>query len=565
MKASGHSVFVASFAGTVLFSNRIAQDALGLIPGQSLIGKIPELWPHVCEVFQKHNPKSGVDYQAGDSSYRAFLEPIRFPGTPLVVLCVLEDRNEIETIAKKMRAYFEMSQDLDAMISSSSDGLWICDANATVLRINKASERINKVSEEEVVGRTMFDLVDEGFIDKSATLEVIKTRSQVNMLQQTQNGRKLMVTGNPVFGEDGALTRIVVNDRDITEIDDLRRELEEQAAIKEEFRHQILERQLLELEANRVIARSTSFVNVLQQALKVSKVDSTVLILGESGAGKGLIADLIHNYSGRADHPMIKINCGAIPESLVEAELFGYEKGAYTGAGPKGKPGQFELADKGIIFLDEIAELPLSAQVKLLRFLEDGQVTRLGGTVSRRVNVRVLCATNQDLEGMVGKSQFRKDLFYRLNVIPIRVPPLRERGDCILPLIHHYLGKFAKKMGQKSQLKMGPNVSNALLSYTYPGNVRELINLCERLAVMCEGHQIDLKDLPVAMAASNEVASNLDDRWTEGLGLNEIISRVEKQVLERTLIKHRTQEKIASVLKVNQSTIARKLKKHGIS
>jgi len=562
MKACGNSVFVASSAGAVLFSNRKAQQAFGLFPGEPLSEGFPEIWPHVREAFQTQSSKDGFGLRAGGSLYRGTLEPIHYPDTPVVMLCVLEDRDEIEAVTAKMKAYRQLSRDLDAMISSSGDGLWICDAEATVLRINKASERINSVRSEDVVGRNMYDLVKEGFIDRSATLEVIKTLSRVNMFQHAKNGRKLMVTGNPVFGEDGALTRVVTNDRDITEIDELRRELEEQAAIKEEFRHQILERQISELDADRVIARSTSFITALQQALKVSKVDSTVLILGESGVGKGLIADFIHKYSGRADNPMIKINCGAIPESLLEAELFGYERGAYTGAGPKGKPGQFELADKGVIFLDEIAELPLSAQVKLLRFLEDGRVTRLGGTVGRTVNVRVLCATNQDLEGMVAGGRYRKDLFYRLNVIPIKVPPLRERRDCILPLIHHYLGKFAKKIGK--DLKIGPNVSNVLLSYSYPGNVRELINLCERLAVMCEGPRIHLEDLPVTITASRDFTNHFDEGWTEGLSLHEIISRVERQVLEHSLSKHGTQVKTASALRVNQSTIARKLKKHGI-
>ncbi len=173
--------------------------------------------------------------------------------------------------------------------------------------------------------------------------------------------------------------------------------------------------------------------------LKVSKVESTALILGESGTGKGLVADRIHKHSARSDQPMIKINSGAIPESLVESELFGYEKGAFTGANRSGKPGYFELADGGILFLDEIAELPLSSQVKLLRFLEDGQVARVGATAGRRVDVRILAATSRNLETMAEAGDFRRDLYYRLNVIPLRMPPLRERRECLLPLIRHFL------------------------------------------------------------------------------------------------------------------------------
>src|SRR5690348_3412672 len=175
--------------------------------------------------------------------------------------------------------------------------------------------------------------------------------------------------------------------------------------------------QLEEVASRRVIAKSACMQRALRQAIKVSTVDSTVLVVGESGVGKGLIADLVHEHSSRADKPLVKINCGAIPESLVEAELFGYDKGAFTGAQAKGKPGYFELADGGILFLDEIAELPLSSQVKLLRFLEDGRVTRVGGTQGRKLDVRILAATHRDLQAMVDHGAFRLDLFYRLSVI----------------------------------------------------------------------------------------------------------------------------------------------------
>lgn len=564
LNATRNGVFAVDKTGTVVISNELIQKTFGLFPGSLLPSTLPEFWPNVEEVLNGHDYLSGIPIQARKTFFLARVSPIFWKNRLIGVLCVFDDRTELEKATRRMLSFKALSKELDAIIESSNDGLWICDADAKVVRINTASERINQVQAEEVVGRRMHELVAEGFIDRSVTIKVIETGAKVNMLQHTRHGRKLMLTGNPVFDEDGRLIQIVVNERDITEIDTLRQELEEQAAIRDQFRHQILEMQLMELESNRIIARSPSFANVLQQALKVSKVDSTVLILGESGVGKGVIADLIHKYSGRARQPMIKINCGAIPESLVETELFGYETGAYTGARARGKPGQFELADKGILFLDEIAELPLSSQVKLLRFLEDGQISRVGGTVSRRLDVRVLCATNQDLDAMVDKGRFRRDLYYRLNVIPIRVPPLRERRDCIPALMHHYLEHFRVKVKRQQTLKLTSRASDALLAYTYPGNVRELINLCERLVVMSESDQIDVEDLPGSVAISVETGCHPVDRWKEGLSLQQIIAEVEQRVLARALTQYGTQAQVAEALKINQSTVARKLKKYAI-
>ena len=313
-----------------------------------------------------------------------------------------------------------------------------------------------------------------------------------------------------------------------------------------------------DLEAQQIIARSPAMVRSLQQALRVAKADSSVLILGESGVGKGLLADIIHKNSARSGNPLIKINCGAIPESLIEAELFGYERGAFTGAQNR-KPGHFELADGGTLFLDEIAELPLPSQVKLLRFLEDSQITRLGDTNSRKVNVRVLAATHQDMDQLVKLGKFRLDLYYRLNVIPIQVPAVRERQDCIVPLIHHYIEKFSARSGSKKRLTKA--ALDSLAAYPFPGNVRELMNICERLVVMSDTESIGVSDLPPQIQAQK----SLDiPELKAGTTLQETLDMVEKRLLETALTRYRNQTDMAAALGVNQSTIARKLKKHSL-
>jgi PAS domain S-box-containing protein len=562
LDASGNAIFAVDPSGTVLVSNRRVQKALGLYPGSSLPNTLPGLWPHVHQVLTDLTHLSGLQIQAAGISFLSRLAPMKFKATVIGVLCVLEDRTELEKATRKMRAYQELSQELDAIIASSDDGLWICDSNGTILRINAASERLNRVRAADVVGRHINELVEEGFIDTSVTLKVMKSHQRENILQQTRTGRKLMLTGNPVFNPAGELIRVVINERDITEIDALREELETQLAKNDQIQRRIREMQIDELTSGAIIARSPNIVRALHQANKVSQVDSTVLILGESGSGKGVIANLIHRHSARADKPMIQVNCGAIPDTLVESELFGYEKGAFTGAGNQGKPGYLELADGGILFLDEIAELPIASQVKLLRFLEDGMVTRVGGTSPKSLDVRIVCATHRHLEEMVEKEQFRLDLFYRLNVIPIGVPPLREREACKLPLIQTFINHFSTKLKGAKPPRLSRRALDALLAYRYPGNVRELMNICERLVVMAESSRIALADLPSALTAAlpTEIACGVD-LMAPHETLPRTMAAIERRILLQAMEKYGTQANAARALGINQSTIARKLKR----
>ena len=461
----------------------------------------------------------------------------------------------------QVNAFREMNRELDAIIDSSSDGLFVCDGTGTVIRVNPASERIHKVKAGQIIGRSMVDLIEQGFIDRSAALEAIETRQTVSLLQNKDN-RKLISTGTPVFNDAGELIRVVVSERDITEIDNLQRRLEEQQALKDELQHQLAELQQTVLQTRKIIARSPKMVKVLQQALKVSKVNSSVLITGESGVGKGLVANLIHKNSDRADKPLIHINCGAIPETLIESELFGYQKGAFTGARTEGKPGYLELANGGTLFLDEIAELPPSAQVKLLRFLEDGNITRLGDTRGRQVDARILAATHRDLKQMVAAGTFRHDLYYRLNVIPLHVPPVRDRAECLLPLIRHHIDYFAARTGSPRRLSHA--ATEALMAYPFPGNLRELMNICERAVVMSETEVIDLPDLPreIHFRAGEQSLPSL--AWPPQMSLKQILESVERSLLAKMLKTHRSQAQIAEALGASQPTIARRLKKYGL-
>ena len=559
--ATARVIIVVDQEGTITLLSKLAQQQLNLSAGDSLEAGLPGFWLQVSKILDGSQVSCEIPLQIADREYLVGVNPYLENQHICGAVCVLVDGTQLDTMARRLPSFQTLSRELDTIIDSSSDGLFVCDASANVIRMNPASEKIHNISASKIIGRNMKELIEDGFITRSAALEASESKKRVSLLQD-KDGHKLISIATPVFDDQRELNRVVVSERDITEIDNLQRELEKQEAIKDSFRDQMVAMQQAELDSQKIIARSPAMVRALQQSIKVAKADSSVLILGESGVGKGLIADLIHKNSVRAEQPLIKINCGAIPESLIEAELFGYEKGAFTGALASGKPGHFELADKGTLFLDEVAELPLPSQVKLLRFLEDGRITRLGDTKSRTVNVRVLAATHQDLEKMVEQGKFRLDLYYRLNVIPIQVPAVRDRHDCIIPLIRHYIEKFTEKIGSHKRLTRA--ALDGLTVYPYPGNVRELMNICERLVVMSETELIDISDLPMQIT-SHAPANKLSSfDLPHGVSLQQTLDLVEKEVLKKALQQFHNQTEIAQALEVNQSTIARKLKKHGL-
>ncbi len=560
--ATARIIIAIDHQGKITNLSQRAEQNLNISVGQNLTSTLPDLWQQAETVLSGQAPQQALSLNLAQREYIVDINPLLIDNNIIGVVCTLVDSQQLEAMTSNLPSFQTLSRELDTIIDSSSDGLFVCDANANVIRVNPASERIHQTSAQKLIGRNMRELIESGFIDRSAALETSQTKKPASLLQN-KDGRKLISIATPVFNDTGELIRVVVSERDITEIDTLQRELEAQEAISDQFREQMLAMQHAELDSKQIIARSPEMIRALQQAIRVAPADSSVLVLGESGVGKGLIADLIHKNSRRETNPLIKINCGAIPESLIEAELFGYEKGAFTGALASGKPGHFELADGGTLFLDEVAELPLPSQVKLLRFLEDGRITRLGGTNSKNVDVRVLAATHRDLEKMVEEGLFRLDLYYRLNVIPIQVPAVRERRDCFVPLLRHYIDLFGQQAGSKKRLTRA--ALDALANYPYPGNVRELMNICERVVVMSETATIDLPDLPAQVAQrNNNLAYNSLD-WPEGTSLQAALDHVEKNILEKAQQRFSNQTEVAKALGVNQSTIARKLKRHNLS
>lgn len=308
------------------------------------------------------------------------------------------------------------------------------------------------------------------------------------------------------------------------------------------------------------IVKSAKMRDLLDMVIRVAQADSIVLITGESGTGKELIASIIHNNSQRKDKQFIKINCGAIPATLLESELFGYEAGAFTGAKKSGKSGYFELADGGTLFLDEIGDLPYNLQVKLLRVLQNHEFNRVGGEKSVKVDVRVIAATNQNLLEKVRSKEFREDLYYRLNVIPVHIPPLRERKEEIPVLVMHFLEVFNRKY--KLNRRITPQVIDVFMDYDWPGNIRELENLIERLVVTSNNDIIKAEDLPHVMnkAALPSAAVSV----TSIVPMRDAIASVEKQLLQKAFAQYRSTREIGRALQINASTVVRKAARYGI-
>lgn len=310
-----------------------------------------------------------------------------------------------------------------------------------------------------------------------------------------------------------------------------------------------------------IIGQSIVMKQICELAVRVARVDATVLIWGETGVGKGAIAREIHKNSPRSKGPYIEINCAAIPGNLLESELFGYAKGAFTGASLKGKPGMFELANGGTILLDEIGEMPLNLQVKLLHVIQEREVTRIGGTQPLELDVRVIAAANRNLEDLVKRGEFREDLYYRLNVVPIYIPPLRTRQEDIPLLVDYFVHMFNNKY--QMQKRFEERAVAALTNYSWPGNIRELENFIERVLIMTNEDIMTcahLKGLP-----EQEKVETIPEVSNIQMGLDEAIALVEKQMIARALTMSGSTRKAANILRVSQPTIVRKAKKYGIN
>lgn len=450
------------------------------------------------------------------------------------------------------------NQSFQQVLDSSLDEIFITDGDGNILFINAAAEALYGEVPENLVGRNVLELEEKGYFSPSLFPIVKERKEKVSMIQRTKMGKTHHVIAYPSFNEQNELINVVFNARDITEIRYLRNKIERSEALIDTYKSELEELQNFHEDKNSFIAFAPNMLKIKQTIDKIAPFDTTILITGESGVGKGVITQAIHEKSDRKDKPLVHINCGAIPESLIESELFGYESGAFTGAKKDGQKGLIEQANEGILFLDEIGEMPLHLQVKLLKVLQDKQFRRIGGADPIKVNIRIIAATNQDLEKLVEEGEFREDLYYRLNVIPIHIPPLRTRPEDITYMIDYFVKEFNEKYNLSKYLSL--EAENVLLRYKWPGNVRELENLMERLVVTSEENEIKASDLPnnIVYVENNDHAVSVNNIVT----LKQAQEQMEEQLIRKAYEINTSSYKIANMLGINQSTAHRKINQY---
>lgn len=479
-----------------------------------------------------------------------------------VIVLIMHDLSEVIKMATEIEKSKHVIDELQLILEGSFDGFLVTDGDGNVLMINKSYERITDLKKEELLGKNMRDLINPVYMKNSVAFLVIEEKRPISMTHTTRHGKNIIVTGMPLFDEKGQIYRVVINARDISEIYELKQELLKSKEMEKLYFQQLANQDEQTEVADKIIVVSEMMKEIFSLAKKICQYNTTVLVLGESGAGKEEVAKYIHGNSLRKSKPFVTINCGAIPENLLESELFGYEKGAFTGAGKYGKEGLFETAKGGTLFLDEIGELPLNLQVKLLRFLENREITRVGGIKPIYVDVRMLAATNKDLKEMVLEKKFREDLFYRLNVVQIRIPPLRERIEDIAPLCMHFISLFNIQYGQNKKLTY--DVIKELEAHEWEGNIRELKNVVERMVVISNNEYLQISDLPWYNRSQRAYEAGHVIKIKRAMPLNEAIETLERQILNCAMKEYKTSRKIAEALKIDQSTVVRKMSKYGV-
>lgn len=528
---------------------------------------------NIREVFPEHDIVTSIKGDLlppitkiliNEKSYIKRSYPILFEGKVIGTVSVLQDISDLETIVNELETVKELNRDLQAIIESSADGIFVCDGDANVLRVNRAYDEITGLDTSGFYGKNMRDLVADGTYSQSTTLLVLEKNAPVNLVQKTNTGKSLLVSAKPVYDEIGKITRVVSSVRDITELYNLEMKIQEAERMSEEFRKELDSIRIKSFKnIEGMIFSSDSINNLVDTAIRLARVDSTIMITGESGTGKDMIAGIIHKNSSRSRGPFVRVNCGAIPQGLIESELFGYEDGAFTGARRGGKPGYFELADGGTILLDEIGELPYDLQAKLLRVIQSRELTRIGGQRERKIDVRIIAATNRDLLEMVNEKRFREDLYYRLEVIPLNVPPLRERKEDIPFLASYFLKLFNESFGMSK--RFSSDLVDRLIEYSWPGNIRELKNLVERMVVMCPDEVITVKDLPMNICDELKCHNQTGIYVHSIMPVKEALESVERQLIERAFKEYTSTRKMAKFLKISAPSIVRKAAKYGIS
>ena len=470
---------------------------------------------------------------------------------------------------------------LEGILDSLPDGIYVLDDKGNYIFVNSAYVQALNMPKSVLLSYNVHDFLNTGQIDICVSDIVYREKRQVVMFQDVldtqhygRNAFRQMVISTPIFDDSGKIRNILAVVRPLDKLNQLYYQANQAQAISSFTGRG----NPMPVKGAAVVAESPAMRAALSSAATVAAVDSAVLISGESGTGKEVVAQYIHDASPRADKPMVVINCASLPENLLEAELFGYEKGAFTGAASGGKAGLFEAADGGTLFLDEVNSMPLNLQGKVLRALETKAIQRVGSTRSKHVDFRLLTASNEDLHQLVEEKRFRVDLYYRLAVIPIRLPPLRERREDIIPLAQHFLTLFCRKYAKDKSFS--PQTLQLIAQYPWPGNVRELRNFVERAVVMSLGQQIAVPDVSFfleptpaappqqfqgddpACTYSPAISARYEQMIASGVSLQQYLDQCGREYVAYALQKYKNSYKAAEALGTSQASIMRRKQKY---
>jgi len=451
-----------------------------------------------------------------------------------------------------------LAEYVEQLCDTFRDAICVTDSEGVVVLVNGRHAELTGIPRETILGKRAQDMVRSGVFDIVLNPRVVESGEKVSSVQNLFNGRTLLLDGNPIKDASGRVVYVVTVLRDVTVLTELREEASAQKELLETF--QALSTEGVTNNQYPRVVNSKAMQRLYAEAAAIAETDATVLLLGETGVGKDVVARQIHRKSHRADAPFIKVDCGSIPENLIETELFGYVPGSFSGASRNGKAGLVEAASSGTLFLDEIGELPMTMQSRLLRVLQDWEVLRVGATSPRKVDVRVIAATNKELEREVAKGTFRSDLYYRLKVAVLTIPPLRARKADILPLAQSFLAYYGKKYRKK--VAFSEEAEQILRGHTWPGNVRELENLVQGLVVTCKQGRIETQDLagirPCPQADPADAGAALPP--IEGRSLKDIMKDVEAALIQKGLKRYGSISELAKHFQMDRSTIFRKVK-----
>lgn len=474
----------------------------------------------------------------------------------------------LEEVDHDLYAFLTLGIDFKIVVDSLDDSIFITDKEGKCLYVNPAHQRNTDILPEEVLGRKVSDIIADGrLFTGGATLDVIKTEKKsfrLSTVHKTDPPSVGYAVGVPIFDQKGSLHQVLVSSRPILSLqalqEDFGRFLKEANSINETRENvRILPNaENSQFSSNRLVGSSYSLQKVWNTIKMAAPTDATALITGESGVGKEIVADEIYRLSTRSDKTFIKVNCASIPANLLESELFGYEKGAFSGANTSGKQGLFEMASGGTLFLDEIGDMPMDLQVKLLRAIQEKEITRVGGTKPIKLDIRFIAATNCDLKKKIAEGTFRQDLYYRLNVIPINIPPLRERLNDLNELALHFVDVYTKKHGREFVLT--EDQLSIMKQYTWPGNIRELENVIEYLTICASG----TKEVADEMLKGLLDISQGDESVSSNGTLSQSMENYEKALIESVLRDSTSLRDAGAKLGVNASTISRKIKQYDI-